>query len=68
MFFAIFLQIQKLTHTQEELIRDLLSGCESGLFAEMKQEYLVESKNQPQFQTNAGNGNIWVQFESKPFF
>jgi len=55
-------QVAELTLGQEELIRDLLSGCEAGLFKEMKEEYLVDAENNVELQTTNGN-RIWVQFE-----
>ncbi|XP_035706588.1 uncharacterized protein LOC110848772 isoform X2 [Folsomia candida] len=58
---AHFLQVQQLTQGQEELIRDLLSGCEQGLFKEMREEYLIASERNVELKTTNGN-KIWVQF------
>lgn len=62
--YSAFFKVQQLTQGQEELIRDLLSGCEQGLFKEMREEYLIASERNVELKTTNGN-KIWVQFSSE---
>jgi len=54
--------LQQLMRAHEELVHDLLSGCEDGLFKEMKEEYLVECQTNVALKTTKGN-TIWLKFQ-----